>query len=228
MKPSIAVEVCFNARVLSVSELARRSGMTTATLRFYERKGLLAPAGRAGGVRVYDDSALDRVATVSLLRQAGFTLAEIEQLIRPGGTKGHRMAMVHAKLSALERARADIDRAQAMLEHALECPDPDISVCPVFLREVRAHAERMAQGVPWHLRQHPALSVVLGHLACSLPFPIRGIVASATDRFRGTGALCPTFAIPVPGCRRHHPGTRARAFRGAGAITTEQARAGRP
>jgi DNA-binding transcriptional MerR regulator len=132
--------------VLSVSELARRTGMSTAALRFYERKGLLAPAGRAGQVRVYDDSALDRVALVSLLRQAGFTLAEIEQLIRSAGTQGQRTAMVHAKLAELERARADLDRAQAMLEHALECPDPDISACPVLLREVRAHADRMAQG----------------------------------------------------------------------------------
>jgi DNA-binding transcriptional MerR regulator len=147
MHPSIAVEACFNARVLSVSELARRCGMTTATLRFYERKGLLTPAGRAGQVRVYDDSAVDRVATVSLLRQAGFTLAEIGELIRPGAAMGQRTAMVHAKLTQLERARADIDRAEAMLRHALECPDPDISVCPVLLREVRAHAERMARGL---------------------------------------------------------------------------------
>ena len=132
--------------MLSVSELARRSGLSTAALRFYERRGLLAPAGRAGRVRVYDDSAVDRVAMVSLLQQAGFTLAEIGQLIHSGGAREQRMAMVNAKLTELERARADIDRAQAMLRHALECPDPDITVCPVFLREVRARAERMAQG----------------------------------------------------------------------------------
>lgn len=115
--------------------------MTTAALRFYERRGLLVPSGRAGRVRVYDDSALDRIAAVSLLRQAGFTLAEITRLLRPGD--GQWTAMVQAKLDELERARTDIDRAEAMLRHALNCPDPDITACPVFLREVRAHASRM-------------------------------------------------------------------------------------
>jgi hypothetical protein len=62
----VAVEVRFNARVLTISELARRSGFATPTLRFYERKELLWPAKRPGRVRVYDDTAVDRVATVIL------------------------------------------------------------------------------------------------------------------------------------------------------------------
>jgi len=76
--------------------------------------------------------------------------------------------------------------------------------------------------VPWYLRHHPALSVVSGYFARHLPFSIRGTVASTPDRFRGTGALCPAFAIFVPGYRGHHPGTRAGTFRGTGAVTPQR------
>jgi DNA-binding transcriptional MerR regulator len=142
--------------VLSISELARRSGLTTAALRFYERKGLLTPAGRTGRVRIYDDTAPDRVATVGLLQKAGFTLAEIARLIRPDGAKGRQWTTaVRDKLAELEHARADIDRARAMLRHALACPSPDITTCPYFLQEVRALAQRSAtEGDPEteHLR----------------------------------------------------------------------------
>jgi DNA-binding transcriptional MerR regulator len=130
--------------VLTISELARRTGTATSALRFYERKGLLAPAGRAGRVRVYDDSAKDRVAMVNLLQHAGFTLAEIAAFTdaAPATAQDWRGA-VYAKLAELDQARAVIDRASAMLRHALECPHSDIGTCPEFIREVRAHAGRL-------------------------------------------------------------------------------------
>jgi DNA-binding transcriptional MerR regulator len=140
----IAVEVRFNTRVLTISELARRSGLATSALRFYERKELLWPATRAGRVRVYDDAAVDRVATVNMLQRAGFTLAEIARLTGPSGAPDDAWrAAIQAKIIELRRAREAIDQASVILEHALACPHPSIAACPVFLREVRAHALRM-------------------------------------------------------------------------------------
>jgi hypothetical protein len=52
--------------VLTFSELPRRSGLAAAALRVHERKELLWPAKRAGRVRVYDDTAIDRVASMIL------------------------------------------------------------------------------------------------------------------------------------------------------------------
>jgi hypothetical protein len=46
---TVGVEVRFNARVLTISELARRGGRASSALRFYERKELLWPAKRSGG-----------------------------------------------------------------------------------------------------------------------------------------------------------------------------------
>jgi DNA-binding transcriptional MerR regulator len=146
---SVAVEVRFNARVLTISELAHRSGLATSTLRFYERKELLLPTARAGRVRVYDDTAADRVATVNLLQHAGFTLAEIAQLIGPASVPDPAWrAALRAKLTELEQAQASIDQARTLLQHALACPHASIAACPVFLREVRTHAQRMKRAGP--------------------------------------------------------------------------------
>lgn len=133
--------------MLTISELARRSGLATSALRFYERKDLLSPAARSGRVRVYDDTAVERVATVSLLQRAGFTLAEIARLTGPpSAPDGAWRSAIQAKITELEQAREAIDQASMILQHALACPHPSIAACPVFLREVRAHARRMEHG----------------------------------------------------------------------------------
>jgi AcrR family transcriptional regulator len=57
---------------LRVSELAERAGVTASTVRFYERSGLLSPARRAhNGYRLFDESALDELASSSGLRASG-------------------------------------------------------------------------------------------------------------------------------------------------------------
>src|SRR5262245_60674650 len=43
---------------LTIGELARRTGLATSALRFYEERGLLEPRGRQGGRRIYDETAV--------------------------------------------------------------------------------------------------------------------------------------------------------------------------
>src|SRR5262249_46087651 len=99
------------------------------------------------------------------------------------------------------------------------------------LRRRRAHHRPGTQarpGIPDTTTREPSPPAQtakvngIGHLTRYLPFPIRGAVASTPNRFRGNGAFDPGFAIPVPGRGGHHPGTRAGAFRGAGAITPKR------
>jgi DNA-binding transcriptional MerR regulator len=64
-----------------IAEVARRSGFTPATLRYYEEIGLLpAPQRTGGGYRAYDDRALDRLAFITRAKQLGCTLEEIIDL----------------------------------------------------------------------------------------------------------------------------------------------------
>jgi MerR family transcriptional regulator, copper efflux regulator len=67
---------------MRIGELARRAGVTTRTVRYYESLGLLAPARReGGGHRHYDDDALARLAKIDWLKRMGLTLEEIREVI---------------------------------------------------------------------------------------------------------------------------------------------------
>ena len=68
---------------LRAGELARASGVSTDTLRHYERKGVLAaPRRSANGYREYPAEALARVLLVRRALSVGFTLDELAQILR--------------------------------------------------------------------------------------------------------------------------------------------------
>jgi MerR family redox-sensitive transcriptional activator SoxR len=115
---------------LSIGAAAARAGVATSTLRYWEELGLLRPARRAGR-RVYDDAALDRMSLVLLAQRAGFTLAEIRQLLSgfpPRASAGERWrALVDRKQVEV---RSKIDELRLMLDvlellERCECPDLD-------------------------------------------------------------------------------------------------------
>ncbi len=62
---------------LTIGELAGRTGVATSALRFYEARGLIAPARNAAGHRRYARATLRRVAFIAFAQRIGLTLAEI-------------------------------------------------------------------------------------------------------------------------------------------------------
>jgi|SRR6516165_10126671 MerR family redox-sensitive transcriptional activator SoxR len=65
---------------LSISEVARRIGLHPSAIRYYEHIGILPPAPRVSGRRVYDVTVLHRLIVIQRARQTGFTLDEIKEL----------------------------------------------------------------------------------------------------------------------------------------------------
>ena len=65
---------------LSISQVAHDMGPRPSAIRYYESIGVLPPAERQGGRRVYGSSVLDRLAAVQRARRMGFTLEEIREL----------------------------------------------------------------------------------------------------------------------------------------------------
>ena len=64
-----------------IGELAEAVGLTSQTIRFYERRGLLpAPHRAANGYRAYDDSSVFRVLFIRSAQSAGLTLTTPGQL----------------------------------------------------------------------------------------------------------------------------------------------------
>lgn len=68
---------------LTVSELARRSGVPASTVRYYDDGGLLSARRSSSGYRLYDDSATDRLAFIGTAKSLGLPLSEIRRLLEP-------------------------------------------------------------------------------------------------------------------------------------------------
>jgi DNA-binding transcriptional MerR regulator len=123
--------------LIAIGELARRAGLASSALRYYERIGLLSPAARAGGRRYYTLASVERVALVQLCQDAGFTLREIRSLLaarsrRPTDT-------LAAKLRELDERITRAQRAKALVQHALNCQHRSLFECPRFQATLKAY-----------------------------------------------------------------------------------------
>jgi Hg(II)-responsive transcriptional regulator len=70
-------------QTLRTGEVAAKAGVNVQTLRYYERRGLLdEPARRASGYREYSPDAVQLIRFIKRAQELGFTLAEVEDLLR--------------------------------------------------------------------------------------------------------------------------------------------------
>lgn len=110
---------------LSAGELARAAGVSTDTLRHYERRRVLPKPRRApNGYRQYPPEALDRVLLVRRAMAFGFTLDELARLLRVrdgGGAPCKEVrALAAAKLSEVEERLAQLVELRGGLRATLE------------------------------------------------------------------------------------------------------------
>ncbi len=124
---------------LTIGELASRAGVNRETVRYYERRRLLArPPRTMAGYRVFPDDAVDRLRFIRHAQALGFTLEEIRELlglrlderssceqVRARATR--KLADVEAKIAALKRIRRVLGR----LVHACETRRPT-APCPIL------------------------------------------------------------------------------------------------
>jgi DNA-binding transcriptional MerR regulator len=116
----------------TITAVADRFGVSSDTLRYYERRGLLVPAGRSpAGYRLYDDAAVQRLGFIRTAQRMGLQLGDIKELLEirdQGGCPcGHtdevvarRLAEVATKLDELASLQRELlalrDRNDACLE----------------------------------------------------------------------------------------------------------------
>ena len=92
---------------LLIGELAERTGVSAATIRYYEGLGLLRPPARSNaGYRRYSDDALQELTFIRKAQALGFSLeeiAEILKLTRAGRTPcEHVLTLAHKHLAAVD------------------------------------------------------------------------------------------------------------------------------
>lgn len=125
---------------MSISQLAREGGVGVETVRFYQRKGLLSdprPAARAvvPGRRHYGPEDLRRLHFIRKAQRAGFTLAEIDELLALDSSEERARAreMARSRITALDHQIETLVEARRSLEMlAGACARSDEGPCPII------------------------------------------------------------------------------------------------
>jgi Hg(II)-responsive transcriptional regulator len=122
---------------MRTGELAAHAGVNVQTVRFYERRGILPKPGRtSSGYRVYSTAAVRLIRFIKRAQELGFTLDEIEELLRLRSNRRAscsaakaageaKMTAVDAKiasLKAMKRALAVLLASCERNDHNRECP----------------------------------------------------------------------------------------------------------
>ncbi|MGL4191315.1 MAG: Zn(2+)-responsive transcriptional regulator [Vibrio sp.] len=129
--------------MFQIGELAKRSGVSSDTLRFYEKNALLVPVARSdAGYRMYDQSSLVQVNFILKAKQLGLSLEEIKELldIRLEAT-AHSCAEVKAITSA---KLALIDHKIAELTHIRSALKRINDACCGHLEDNASHCSILA------------------------------------------------------------------------------------
>lgn len=122
--------------MLSIGDVSRISGLRPSALRYYEEAGLISPVARISGRRHYEASVLSRLRVIACAQDAGFTIAEVRQLL--GGEKespGGWRSLAERKLREVD---AVIEKAQAtrrLLEDSLGCDCVALEDCATVFAE---------------------------------------------------------------------------------------------
>ncbi len=122
--------------ILDIAEVARASGLPASTLRFYEEKGLIQSTGRLGLRRLFSANVIERLALISLGRNAGFSLDEIAEMLTSEKPEINRVLLL-SKADELDKKIKELTAMRDGLRHAAVCNAPNHFECPKFLRLLR-------------------------------------------------------------------------------------------
>jgi DNA-binding transcriptional MerR regulator len=123
----------------TIGELARRTGVAASAIRYYEELGLLPPPPRVAGKRRYNQASVDSVGMILLLRDIGFSLAEIRCFIAAcSGSPDTCRELTRHKITELDSFIYRAQVARIALAHQLACPHADVRDCPNFAQVLAA------------------------------------------------------------------------------------------
>ena len=121
---------------LTIGEVARRAGVPTSTVRFYERRGLLAADARRSGQRRYRPGTLRRLVFIGMLQDAGLSLDDIAGVLGAADVAEWK-AIARQRLTRLDDEIARLMRARGYLEGSLLCRyDHPATDCRIMGEEI--------------------------------------------------------------------------------------------
>ena len=137
---------------MRTSELARRTGVNTETLRYYERRGLLQePPRTPGGYRDFPPEAVSGIRFIKRAQELGFSLEEVDELLHlgDGGPESCEVArtVATARRADLEARIADLQRMRdSLTELITTCELPRADRTCALLDAISGPTSRTATG----------------------------------------------------------------------------------
>lgn len=123
---------------MNISDVAKRTGLTSKAIRFYEEKGLVTPPLRSeNGYRSYTQQHLNELTLLRQARQVGFNLEECGELVNLFNNPARHSADVKArtlqKVADIERHINELQEMRGQLLALAEaCPGDDSADCPII------------------------------------------------------------------------------------------------
>ena len=126
---------------ITIGEVARRAGVQTSAIRYYEKIGLLPRTQRIGGQRRYEPGVLNSLEIIDVAKRAGFRMDEIRQLFHGfgKGTPAFRrwQLLARRKITEMDDLIARAKKMKRLLKKADRCRCLDLEDCGKTFREKR-------------------------------------------------------------------------------------------
>ena len=120
---------------LTIAKFAAAGEVGVETIRFYQRKGLLGVPLRDGGIRRYGREDVRRLRFIKQAQVAGFTLAQIKELLALDSGLDRRRAreLAQGRIADLDTRIVELRRARDALRRlAAECGEGAAGPCPIL------------------------------------------------------------------------------------------------
>lgn len=123
---------------MDIGEVARRCGLPSSTLRYYEEKGLIRSIGRRGLSRVFAADVLERLSLITLGQSAAFSLDDIATMLDADGQPVIDHQRLAEKADELDRTIQQLSAIRDGLRRAAACPAARHIECANFQKILSA------------------------------------------------------------------------------------------
>lgn len=124
--------------LLTIGELARRSGRSASSIRYYEQIGLLPEPVRISGQRRYSPETIRVLAVIHIAQHAGLSLDQIKAVLAGPDAIAELRRAATAKLPEVAAMIERATLARDWLELAAMCQCRDLDQCPLFTEDAAA------------------------------------------------------------------------------------------
>ena len=122
---------------MKIGDVARRSGLPSSTLRYYEKEKLIRRPRRVSGCRDYDDEVFANLRLIRMALESGFTISQARTLIHgfsaTSSPPQRWRTLATKKLKDVQTQIAQLQRAELLLERAARCECLSLADCADLL-----------------------------------------------------------------------------------------------